>query len=76
MKHKLGSRDADRRPLRRARGLALRDPALFQPQFGIPAEEMIARARSAGLDPALLEDDRLSLDVDRPQDYELALARL
>src|SRR5436309_2229399 len=50
--------------------LALRDPALFQPQFGIPAEEMIARARSAGLDPALLEDDRLSLDVDRPQDYE------
>jgi 2-phospho-L-lactate/phosphoenolpyruvate guanylyltransferase len=56
--------------------LALHDPAAFQPRFGVPAEEMIARARAAGLEPAILQDDRLSLDVDRPEDYELALARL
>lgn len=56
--------------------LALRDPAIFEPGFGAPAGEMIARARAHGLEPAILQDDRLSLDVDRPEDYELALARL
>jgi 2-phospho-L-lactate guanylyltransferase (CobY/MobA/RfbA family) len=56
--------------------LALRDPSLFAPVFGVLAVETVARARAAGIDPALLEDERLSLDVDRPEDYELALARL
>jgi 2-phospho-L-lactate guanylyltransferase len=56
--------------------LALRDPALFAPQFGVPAEETVARARAAGIEPLLVDDERLSLDVDRPEDYELAVARL
>jgi 2-phospho-L-lactate guanylyltransferase len=56
--------------------LALRDPSLFAPQFGVPAAVTLARARAAGIEPVLLDDERLSLDVDRPEDYELALARL
>jgi 2-phospho-L-lactate guanylyltransferase len=56
--------------------LALRDPSLFVPVFGVPAAETVARARAAGIEPVLLDDERLSLDVDRPEDYELALARL
>jgi 2-phospho-L-lactate guanylyltransferase len=56
--------------------LALRDPGLFRPRFGRPAEEMIAAARAAGIEPAVVEDERLALDVDRPEDYEAALARL
>ena len=55
--------------------LALRDPAAFRPVFGVPARDTVARARSVGIEPAIL-DERLSLDVDRPEDYELALARL
>ena len=57
-------------------GLALRDPSRFRPRFGRPAEEMIAAARAAALEPVVLEDERLALDVDRPEDYEAALARL
>jgi 2-phospho-L-lactate guanylyltransferase len=56
--------------------LALRDPSLFAPQFGVPAAVTLARARAAGIEPVLLDDERLSLDVDRPEDYELALTRL
>jgi 2-phospho-L-lactate/phosphoenolpyruvate guanylyltransferase len=55
--------------------LALRDVAAFTPVFGVPAAETVARARAAGIAPAVLDDERLSLDVDRPEDYELALAR-
>lgn len=56
--------------------LALRDPAAFRPVFGVPAADTVARARAVGIEPAILDDERLSLDVDRPEDYELALARL
>jgi 2-phospho-L-lactate guanylyltransferase len=56
--------------------LALRDLRAFSPVFGVPAAETVAMARAAGIEPALLEDERLSLDVDRPEEYELALARL
>ena len=56
--------------------LALRDPAMFRPVFGVPAADTVARARAAGIEPAILDDERLSLDVDRPEDYELTLARL
>jgi 2-phospho-L-lactate guanylyltransferase len=56
--------------------LALRDPAEFRPGFGVPAADTVARARAVGIEPAILDDERLSLDVDRPEDYELALARL
>jgi 2-phospho-L-lactate/phosphoenolpyruvate guanylyltransferase len=56
--------------------LALRDTAAFRPVFGVPAAATVARARAVGIEPAILDDERLSLDVDRPEDYELALARL
>jgi 2-phospho-L-lactate/phosphoenolpyruvate guanylyltransferase len=52
--------------------LALRDPHVFSPTFGIPAEKTIAAARSAGLEPVIVDDERLSLDVDRPEDLVLA----
>lgn len=51
--------------------LALRPVDGFRPQFGVPAETTIARARSAGLEPAVVEDPGLALDVDLPEDYEL-----
>jgi 2-phospho-L-lactate/phosphoenolpyruvate guanylyltransferase len=56
--------------------LALRDTAAFRPVFGVPAAATVARARAVGIEPAILDDERLSLDVDRPEDYELLLARL
>jgi 2-phospho-L-lactate guanylyltransferase len=52
--------------------LALRDPDAFSPTFGVPAEQTIAAARAAGLEPVILEDERLSIDVDRPEDLALA----
>jgi 2-phospho-L-lactate guanylyltransferase len=52
--------------------LALRDPDAFSPTFGVPSEETIAAARAAGLEPVIVEDERLSLDVDRPEDLALA----
>ncbi|HEY3106884.1 MAG TPA: 2-phospho-L-lactate guanylyltransferase [Gaiellaceae bacterium] len=52
--------------------LALRDLELFSPTFGVPAGETIARARLAGLDPVVVADERLSLDVDRPEDLAYA----
>jgi 2-phospho-L-lactate guanylyltransferase (CobY/MobA/RfbA family) len=35
---------------------------------------MVAEARAAGLEPAVVSDPALALDVDRPEDYELLLA--
>jgi 2-phospho-L-lactate guanylyltransferase len=55
--------------------LALRAANAFRPDFGVPAAETIARARAAGIEPAVVHDERLSLDVDLPEDYELLLAR-
>jgi 2-phospho-L-lactate/phosphoenolpyruvate guanylyltransferase len=52
--------------------LALRPLDGFRPRFGVPAATMIASARAAGLEPAVLDDPRLAFDVDRPAD----LARL
>jgi 2-phospho-L-lactate/phosphoenolpyruvate guanylyltransferase len=51
--------------------LALRDPRVFSPTFGVPAEATIAAARAARLDPVIVADERLSLDVDRPEDLVL-----
>jgi 2-phospho-L-lactate/phosphoenolpyruvate guanylyltransferase len=56
--------------------LALLTPSAFTPAFGVPATETVARARAAGIEPAIVDDERLSLDVDRPEDYERALSRL
>jgi 2-phospho-L-lactate guanylyltransferase len=55
--------------------LAIRPVNGFRPAFGVPVEETLARARAAGIDPAVLHDPLLALDVDRPEDYELLLAR-
>jgi 2-phospho-L-lactate guanylyltransferase len=46
----------------------------FRPRFGVPVETMVAEARAAGLEPAVVGDPALALDVDRPEDYELLLA--
>jgi 2-phospho-L-lactate guanylyltransferase len=54
--------------------LALRPVDGFRPLFGVPAEETLARARAAGIQPTVVQDDRLALDVDRPEDYERMLA--
>jgi 2-phospho-L-lactate guanylyltransferase len=56
--------------------LALRNPRTFDPSFGVPATETVARARAAGIEPTIVDDARLSLDVDLPEDYEGALSRL
>jgi 2-phospho-L-lactate guanylyltransferase (CobY/MobA/RfbA family) len=46
----------------------------FLPRFGVPVETTVAEARAAGLEPILVNDPALALDVDRPEDYELLLA--
>lgn len=51
--------------------LALRTRNGFRPSFGVPAAETVARARRAGIEPVVLDDPALALDVDRPEDYEL-----
>ena len=56
--------------------LALRPVDGFVPTFGVPVEETLAAARAAGIDPAVLDDPLLALDVDRPEDYEAMLACL
>jgi 2-phospho-L-lactate/phosphoenolpyruvate guanylyltransferase len=48
----------------------------FVPPFGVPVEETLAAARAAGLDPNVIQDPLLALDVDRPEDYEAMLACL
>jgi 2-phospho-L-lactate/phosphoenolpyruvate guanylyltransferase len=55
--------------------LALQRLDGFRPRFGVAAEATIAGARSAGIEPAVLADDRLALDIDCPEDYELLVAR-
>lgn len=52
--------------------VALADPALVEPAFGEreSARVTIARARAAGIEPALLDDAGLAFDVDRPDDLE------
>jgi 2-phospho-L-lactate/phosphoenolpyruvate guanylyltransferase len=54
--------------------LALAEVNGFRPRFGVPAEITLAEARAAGLEPAVVDDPALALDVDRPEDYELLLA--
>jgi 2-phospho-L-lactate/phosphoenolpyruvate guanylyltransferase len=54
--------------------LALAEVNGFVPRFGVPVETTLAEARAAGLEPVVVEDPALALDVDRPEDYELLLA--
>jgi 2-phospho-L-lactate guanylyltransferase len=54
--------------------LALAEVNGFVPRFGVPVETTVAEARAAGLEPAVVADPMLALDVDRPEDYELLLA--
>jgi len=54
--------------------LALRALNGFVPPFGVPVEETLDAARAAGLEPAVVDDPLLALDVDRPEDYEAMLA--
>jgi 2-phospho-L-lactate guanylyltransferase len=55
--------------------LALAPVDGFRPRFGVPASVTLAEARTAGLEAAVVDDPVLALDVDRPEDYELLLAR-
>jgi len=50
--------------------LALADPALLRPVFGVPdaAALTVARARAAGIEPVVLADPALAFDVDLPAD--------
>jgi 2-phospho-L-lactate guanylyltransferase len=54
--------------------LALADPALLEPAFGIPGSAAVTleRARAAGIEAAVVRDPALAFDVDNPAD----LARL
>ena len=54
--------------------LALRAVNGFRPRFGVPAQTTVAEARAAGLEPVVMDDPALALDIDRPEDYELLLA--
>jgi 2-phospho-L-lactate guanylyltransferase len=72
---------ASARPLALARArdggvnaLALQEVDGFRPRFGVPFGTTVADARAAGYDPVVLDDPRLALDVDLPEDYELLLA--
>ena len=55
-------------------GLALKTVNGFRPRFGVPVDAMLAAGRAAGLEPVVVDDPSLALDVDRPEDYELLLA--
>jgi 2-phospho-L-lactate/phosphoenolpyruvate guanylyltransferase len=50
--------------------LALRNPTLFEPAFGVPnaARLTAARARQAGFEPAILEERGFAHDIDTPSD--------
>ena len=50
--------------------LVLRDPAAFEPVFGVPQAAALTaeRARAAGFEPAVLDEPSLALDVDEPGD--------
>lgn len=54
--------------------LALREVNGWVPRFGVPVGEMVAAARAAGIEAAVVDDPHLALDVDRPEDYEAMLA--
>jgi 2-phospho-L-lactate guanylyltransferase len=54
--------------------LALRPVDGYLPRLGVPLAESVAAARRAGIEPFILEDPRLALDVDTPSDYETMLA--
>ena len=58
--------------------VALCRAGLFEPAFGVPgsAETTIERARAAGIEPAIVEDPLLALDVDRPSDLEALQASI
>lgn len=50
--------------------LVLRDPTTFEPVFGVPHAAALTadRARAAGLEPVVLDEPSLALDVDEPGD--------
>jgi 2-phospho-L-lactate/phosphoenolpyruvate guanylyltransferase len=54
--------------------VALRAVNGYRPRFGVPVEAMLAASRAAGLEPVVVDDPALALDVDRPEDYALLLA--
>ncbi len=56
--------------------LALRDPSLVAPAFGVPgsAAVTIARARAVGIEAVLVDDPSLAFDVDRPGDLDRVFA--
>jgi 2-phospho-L-lactate guanylyltransferase len=54
--------------------LALQTVNGFRPRFGVPVHTMLEAGRAAGLDPVVVNDLALALDVDRPEDYELLLS--
>jgi 2-phospho-L-lactate/phosphoenolpyruvate guanylyltransferase len=54
--------------------LALSPVNGFRPRFGVPVETTLAEAQAAGLEPVVVDDPALALDVDRPEDYECLLA--
>ena len=51
---------------------AFRDALPFVPALGVPdaAQETRARARAAGIEPAVVDEPLLAFDVDRPADLE------
>lgn len=55
--------------------LALRPADAITPAFGIPngAALIVKRARAAGFEPVVIDDPRLALDVDTPEDLERIL---
>jgi len=52
--------------------LAVRDPAAFEPAFGVrhSARRTDERARAAGIEAVVVDDPLLAFDVDRPADLE------
>jgi 2-phospho-L-lactate guanylyltransferase len=54
--------------------LALRQVNGYLPRMGVPLEGSLLAARRAGLDPVVVRDPRLALDVDTPKDYEALLS--
>lgn len=57
--------------------LALRPAGVIEPAFGIPggASIVIGRARSAGIEPAVLDDTDIALDLDTAEDAASILER-
>jgi 2-phospho-L-lactate guanylyltransferase len=55
--------------------LALRPPGRIEPAFGVPdgAAALVARARAAGFEAAVVDDPLVALDVDEPEDVRRLL---